>query len=111
MLWLVILAASLAGIPANVNHPAIGVFIDFDAVPSSRSVEEMKKEAAKLMKTAKQTADQVAGGLKGAYGATADGVAKALKGAGYAANEVAGGLKTRKVSIEFLNRATRISGT
>src|SRR5205814_1251182 len=52
------------------------------------------EEAAKLMKTAKRTADQVAGGLKSAYGATADGVAKALKGAGFAANEAAGGLKT-----------------
>src|SRR5436190_24233911 len=49
MLWLIILAASLAGTPTNVNHSAIGVFIDFDAAPSSRSVYEMKKEAAKLM--------------------------------------------------------------
>src|SRR5947208_6602589 len=52
MLWLMILAASLAGIPTNVKHPSIGVFIDFDAAPASRSVDEMKKEAGKILNSA-----------------------------------------------------------
>jgi len=52
MLWLMMLAASIAGqVPAPQN-PAIGVFIDFDAVPSARSVEVMKSEAAKIMNSA-----------------------------------------------------------
>src|SRR4051812_890028 len=52
MLWLMILAASLVGTPTNVKHPSIGVFIDFDAAPASRSVDEMKKEAGKIMNSA-----------------------------------------------------------
>ena len=52
MLWLMMLAAALAVNPANLKHPAIGVFIDFDAAPSEQSVDAMKKEAAKLMDSA-----------------------------------------------------------
>ena len=52
MFWLMLFAASFIGNPAEVKHPAIGVFIDFDAVPSQRSVDEMKKEAGKIMQTA-----------------------------------------------------------
>lgn len=51
-------------------------------------------DAAQLMRTAKQSADIVAGGLKTAYGLTSDAAAHALRGAGFAANEVASGLKT-----------------
>src|SRR5215469_14041199 len=57
MLWLMILAASMAAIPATSKHPAVGVFIDFDAVPSARSVEAMKKEAAKLLNSAGYVVD------------------------------------------------------
>jgi len=49
MLWLMMLAASLAVDPTSLKHPAIGVFIDFDAAPSAKSIEAMKKEAAKLL--------------------------------------------------------------
>jgi hypothetical protein len=52
MLWLMMLAASVAAVCSGPKHPSVGVFIDFDAVPSNRSVEEMKKEAAKIMKSA-----------------------------------------------------------
>lgn len=51
MLWLMMLAASLAAISGGPK-PSVGVFIDFDAAPSARSVEEMKKEAAKIMQDA-----------------------------------------------------------
>jgi hypothetical protein len=52
MLWLMLFAASFAGFPAAPKHPAIGVFLDFDAIPSQRSIEEMKKEAGKILNTA-----------------------------------------------------------
>ena len=52
MLWLMLLAASIATLPPGPRHPAIGVFIDFDAVPSQGSIDEMKKEAAKILNTA-----------------------------------------------------------
>jgi hypothetical protein len=52
MLWLMMLAASLAGTPTGVKPPAIGVFIDFDAAPSAQSVEAMKREAGKLLNSA-----------------------------------------------------------
>jgi hypothetical protein len=52
MVWLTVLAASLAVIVSGHKHPAIGVYIDFDAVPSQRSVEEMKREAGKIMDSA-----------------------------------------------------------
>jgi hypothetical protein len=58
MVWLMLLAAStLAVIPSGLKHPSIGVFIDFDAAPSQRSVEEMKKEAAKIMGSAGYSLD------------------------------------------------------
>ncbi len=50
MNWLMLLAASLM-VPAP-KPPSIGVFIDFDAVPSANSVDIMKSEAAKIMKSA-----------------------------------------------------------
>ena len=52
MLWLVLLAASIAGSRPGAKHPAVGVFIDFDASPSQRSIDEMKKEAGKILNTA-----------------------------------------------------------
>ena len=52
MLWLMMLAASLVVTPTSLKPPAIGVFIDFDATPSPRSVDEMKKEAGKLLHSA-----------------------------------------------------------
>jgi hypothetical protein len=52
MLWLVLLAASVAAIPPKLRHASIGVFIVFDAAPSARSVAEMKNEAAKLLGSA-----------------------------------------------------------
>jgi hypothetical protein len=52
MLWLVMLAAALVVTPTTVKHPAVGVFIDFDAVPSPQSVAEMKKEAGKILNSA-----------------------------------------------------------
>ena len=52
MFWLMMLAASLAVIAPAHKHPAIGVYIDFDAVPSQRSVDEMKREAGKIMDSA-----------------------------------------------------------
>jgi hypothetical protein len=51
MLWLVVVAASLIW-TVPVKHPAVGVFIDFDATPSARSLEAMKKEAAKILNSA-----------------------------------------------------------
>lgn len=48
MIWLVILAVSVATM-SPLRRPAIGVFLDFDAVPTAQSVLEMKKEAAKIM--------------------------------------------------------------
>ena len=57
MLWLILLAASVIGNPAPQKHPAVGVFIDFDAIPSPRSIEEMKREAAKIMHTAGYSLD------------------------------------------------------
>lgn len=52
MIWLVMLAASMAVIVPGHKHPAIGVYIDFDAVPSQRSVDEMKREAGKILDSA-----------------------------------------------------------
>src|SRR5438270_2001875 len=52
MIWLMMLAASMAAMLPGQKHPAIGVYIDFDAVPSQRSVAEMKREAAKIMDSA-----------------------------------------------------------
>ena len=52
MFWLMMLAASIVGTHTGPKHPAIGVFIDFDAAPSQRSVDEMKKEAGKIMNIA-----------------------------------------------------------
>src|SRR5437870_4400861 len=52
MLWLILLAASMVVIAPGQKHPAIGVYIDFDAIPSQRSVAEMKREAAKIMDSA-----------------------------------------------------------
>jgi hypothetical protein len=50
MLWAILLAAStLAALPAGLKHPSIGVFINFDRAPSAKSVEEMKKETAKIL--------------------------------------------------------------
>src|SRR4051794_28975921 len=49
MLWLMMLAASMAAVAPGLKHPAVGVYIDFDAVPSQRSVDEMKREAGKIM--------------------------------------------------------------
>jgi hypothetical protein len=42
----------LALIVPGHKHPAIGVYIDFDAVPSQGSIEEMKREAGKIMDSA-----------------------------------------------------------
>lgn len=52
MLWLMMLAASIAANPLAFKTPAIGVFIDFDATPSARSVDVMKEEAGKIMRSA-----------------------------------------------------------
>jgi hypothetical protein len=52
MLWLMMLAASMAVFAPGLKHPAIGVYIDFDAVPSQTSVDEMKREAGKIMDSA-----------------------------------------------------------
>lgn len=52
MFWLMVLAASLTVIAPAHKHPAIGVYIDFDAVPSQRSIDEMKREAGKIMDSA-----------------------------------------------------------
>src|SRR5438270_5231952 len=52
MVWLMMLAASMAVMVSGHKHPAIGVYIDFDAVPSARSVEEMKREAGKILDSA-----------------------------------------------------------
>lgn len=52
MLWLLILAASLAVTVPGHKRPAIGVYIDFDAVPSQLSVDEMKREAGKILDSA-----------------------------------------------------------
>jgi hypothetical protein len=52
MLWLMMLAASMAVTVQAPKYPSIGVFIDFDAVPSPLSVDVMKREAAKIMKSA-----------------------------------------------------------
>jgi hypothetical protein len=52
MLWLMLLAASSVVTMPDRKHPAIGVYIDFDAMPSERSVEEMKREAGKILDSA-----------------------------------------------------------
>jgi hypothetical protein len=52
MLWLMVLAASMVVMTPGHKRPAIGVYIDFDAVPSARSVEEMKREAGKILDSA-----------------------------------------------------------
>lgn len=52
MVWLVLLAASTVLSVQAPMYPAIGVFLDFDAVPSAVSVDVMKGEAAKIMKSA-----------------------------------------------------------
>src|SRR5215471_17166169 len=52
MVWLVMLAASMAALAPGQKHPAVGVYIDFDAIPSPQSVDEMKREAGKIMDSA-----------------------------------------------------------
>ena len=52
MLWLVMLAASMAALAPGHTHPAIGVYIDFDAIPSAQSVDAMKREAGQIMDSA-----------------------------------------------------------
>ena len=51
MLWLMLLAAAMALQSPAPKSPAIGVFIDFDAAPSDRSVDIMKHEAEKIMES------------------------------------------------------------
>jgi hypothetical protein len=51
MSWLVMLAAFLA-VAYGQKIPSIGVFIDFDAVPSRLAVAEMQKEAGAILHAA-----------------------------------------------------------